>query len=145
MYTFYVAKMSRVMDFLFQVSNKIYAALLPRIGKLEVVLDNTESLLAVYQLLMAMSPNTTNAQVWNCFCMHTYIHMILIIGIEQFSQSDLHVGFCIIGICCCFAKTESNFIHYKDIALVGSCMPFVRINGIYVFGNICIFCLVSMQ
>lgn len=52
-----------VMPFLLQVSNKIYAALLPRIGRLQVVLDSKESLLAVYQLLMTMSPQTISVEV----------------------------------------------------------------------------------
>lgn len=46
-----------------QVSNKIYAALLPRIGKLHVVLESKESHLAIYQLLMAMCPKTITLPV----------------------------------------------------------------------------------
>ena len=46
-----------------QVSNKIYAALLPQVGKLNVVLDNNEALLALYQLLMTMAPKTVTFSV----------------------------------------------------------------------------------
>ena len=48
---------------LMQVSNKIYAALLPRLGKLQVVMDTKDSLVALYQLFVSMSPNIINIQV----------------------------------------------------------------------------------
>jgi hypothetical protein len=50
-------------SFCFQSSNKIYAALLPHIGKLHVVLDSHEALLAIYQLFMTMAPNTVTFPV----------------------------------------------------------------------------------
>lgn len=46
-----------------QVSNQIYAGLLSCIGKLQIVLDDQESLIALYQLLSAMDPVTVNIQV----------------------------------------------------------------------------------
>lgn len=48
---------------LLQFSNKIYAALLPHVGKLHVVLDKPESILAIYQLLMTMSPESVTFKV----------------------------------------------------------------------------------
>ena len=45
------------------MSNQIYAGLLSCIGKLQIVLDDQESLIALYQLLSAMDPVTVNIQV----------------------------------------------------------------------------------
>ena len=53
----------------FQVSNQIYAGLLSCIGKLQIVLDDQESLIALYQLLSAMDPVTVNIQV-QCYNHH---------------------------------------------------------------------------
>ena len=61
-----------------QVSNQIYAALLPQIGKLNVLLDSNEALVAIYQLFTAMDPGTISVQVKHCctnwlhVCLHTY-------------------------------------------------------------------------
>ena len=51
---------------LFQVSNQIYAGLLSCISKLHIVLDDQESLVALYQLLSSMDPVTVNIQVQVC-------------------------------------------------------------------------------
>jgi len=48
------------------VSNQIYAALLPQIGKLNVLLDSNEALAAIYQLLTAMDPSTISVEVKHC-------------------------------------------------------------------------------
>ena len=45
------------------MSTQIYAALLPRIGRLEVALDNKESLVVLYQLFSAMDPHIINIEV----------------------------------------------------------------------------------
>lgn len=46
-----------------QVSNQIYAAILPHIGKLNVLLDSSEDILALYHLFTAMDPSTISVQV----------------------------------------------------------------------------------
>ena len=46
-----------------QVSNQIYAAILPHIGKLNVLLDSSEDILALYYCFTAMDPSTISVQV----------------------------------------------------------------------------------
>lgn len=78
--------------FRIQVSNKIYAALLPRIGKLQVVLDNKESLLALYQLLMTMSPQTISAQVQNYNFVMSIYNMYLLMTTFIGKQGIIYEG-----------------------------------------------------
>lgn len=46
------------------MSSQIYAALLPHIGKLEVVLESQEALVGLYQLVSSMDPQAINMHVW---------------------------------------------------------------------------------
>lgn len=53
-----------------QVSNQIYAAILPHIGKLNVLLDSSEDILALYHLFTAMDPSTISVQVKYTYVLH---------------------------------------------------------------------------
>lgn len=80
-----------------QVSNQIYAALLPQIGKLNVLLDSNESLAAIYQLLTAMDPGTISVQVKHCSITFSLVYMLMYVAIllqeaHNFSAGSMFAG-----------------------------------------------------
>lgn len=63
---------------LIQASNQIFAALLPQIGKLRVVLDSSGSLVSLYQLLTAMDPSVISIQVSHIISCEMSFYLFLV-------------------------------------------------------------------
>ena len=92
-----------------QVSNQIYAAILPHIGKLNVLLDSSEDILALYHLFTAMDPSTISVQVKYLRTTPSIVTMTVPVCpflsvTHEFTNIHIHIG-----IVYCFA--EAAFLH----------------------------------